>query len=53
MDGIVALTARATEAAVINDHDLVLVIGERLEKARQHRDDLLAEYKQHIIIHRC
>ncbi len=53
MDDIVALTARATEAAQINDQGLVKFLEERLKKARQRKNGLLTEYQRHLSSHRC
>lgn len=53
MDEIAGLTRRELEAAIANDQDLMIVILARLEKARQHKDLLLAQYQRHTSSHRC
>ncbi len=53
MDDIVGLTRREVEAAIAGDQDVITTIRQRLEKARQHKDALLAEYQAHINGHHC
>jgi hypothetical protein len=53
MEDIIALTRREAEAAILNDQDFLKTIEDRLEKARQHKDDLLVEYQRHVATHHC